>query len=446
MTRTHQNAAHFRFRWSFVVTFAILAATGYMRWQSTLMPSDSFVPQTPQPASNARLYFQRATELFKGDVTYEEGMQWPSEMFGNSVTVVTKVQSLPNFSTWSTRQAWLDRNQAAFAEIRQGLKYAYVEAPQRSPWSESVTDYYNLQLLDSAIATATETAEHSGDWGKAMDLEIERIHLGVDLTDGAGTNSISYDADMEDSAERNIKTIVGHLTQSQAESAARQLASIDALRAQPYQSLTEQKWVGQRWLQDAFNHPHWQTRVLDGRFENSSDTEPGSVAASATLESPRTAYMNFSNNMNLYIALAHATWPRLHPLPPPMPDPINHYVLGSDEITGFYCLFYGNKYCALDRLLEVQLALRVYREQNGHYPPNLNALVPKFIVAVPIDPFSDNQPLKYVTKNGRAVLYSIGPDARDDGSKPYYDPKSIGNQYLVENNNQTGDIVAGVNY
>lgn len=64
--------------------------------------------------------------------------------------------------------------------------------------------------------------------------------------------------------------------------------------------------------------------------------------------------------------------------------------------------------------LMAALALDVYCEKAGHYPANLNELVPQFLPAVPLD-HSTGQPLRYKLLNGRPLLYGLGLDGKDDG-------------------------------
>jgi hypothetical protein len=66
------------------------------------------------------------------------------------------------------------------------------------------------------------------------------------------------------------------------------------------------------------------------------------------------------------------------------------------------------------RLLQTDLAVRLFRQECGRLPQQLDELVPKYLAAVPIDPFSD-QPLVYRCVEGQYVLYSVGPDGVDNG-------------------------------
>jgi hypothetical protein len=68
-----------------------------------------------------------------------------------------------------------------------------------------------------------------------------------------------------------------------------------------------------------------------------------------------------------------------------------------------------------DRLAAaLRLAIRLYQvEHGGTYPPNLEALRPRYIDALPADPFSPNhRPFIYVPT--RAIFYSVGENGTDD--------------------------------
>jgi hypothetical protein len=71
----------------------------------------------------------------------------------------------------------------------------------------------------------------------------------------------------------------------------------------------------------------------------------------------------------------------------------------------------------------VAVAAARYRAEKGRLPETLDALVPEYLPAVPRDPF-DGKPLRMVTRDGRLVFYSIGPDMKDDGGAAF-DEKDI---------------------
>lgn len=68
------------------------------------------------------------------------------------------------------------------------------------------------------------------------------------------------------------------------------------------------------------------------------------------------------------------------------------------------------------RAADVALAIERYKLEHGERPPTLKALVPKFLSAVPSDPF-DGRPLRYGVAGEGYVVYGVGKDEQDDGGK-----------------------------
>ena len=59
-------------------------------------------------------------------------------------------------------------------------------------------------------------------------------------------------------------------------------------------------------------------------------------------------------------------------------------------------------------------AVERYRLAKGALPEKLDDLVPKFIASIPSDPF-DGKPLRYARRPVGYVVYSVGPNLKDDG-------------------------------
>jgi len=62
---------------------------------------------------------------------------------------------------------------------------------------------------------------------------------------------------------------------------------------------------------------------------------------------------------------------------------------------------------------EVAMALKLYQGEHGEYPESLDALSGAFLPVVPTDPFTD-KPLVYVRRDGGFLVYSVGPNGKDD--------------------------------
>lgn len=68
-----------------------------------------------------------------------------------------------------------------------------------------------------------------------------------------------------------------------------------------------------------------------------------------------------------------------------------------------------------DRAARVAVAIERYRrDHDDAVPATLDALVPAYLTALPLDPFAD-APLRFLRTDTTYVVYSVGPDGRDDG-------------------------------
>jgi hypothetical protein len=68
------------------------------------------------------------------------------------------------------------------------------------------------------------------------------------------------------------------------------------------------------------------------------------------------------------------------------------------------------------RAAEVLVAATRFRLANGSLPETATALVPDYVPAVPLDPFTTDAPLRTKrTDDGWLIVYSVGPDGEDDG-------------------------------
>jgi len=88
------------------------------------------------------------------------------------------------------------------------------------------------------------------------------------------------------------------------------------------------------------------------------------------------------------------------------------------------------------RTLMAKLAVVAYEREHGSAPSDLSALGPVYLTRVPTDAFSV-KPLGYVVRPGGFVVYSVGPDRKDDGGRPC-------NTFPAPKARRRGDVCAGV--
>ena len=86
------------------------------------------------------------------------------------------------------------------------------------------------------------------------------------------------------------------------------------------------------------------------------------------------------------------------------------------------------------KVVTTAIALKRYQLKHGNYPLDLDTLVPEFLPAVPLDSV-DGNPLRYrLNPNGTYLLYSVGPNGKDDGGNPALDESVKGGNMSWLNN------------
>jgi len=74
----------------------------------------------------------------------------------------------------------------------------------------------------------------------------------------------------------------------------------------------------------------------------------------------------------------------------------------------------------VQRNLDVAFALAAFQRDHGRYPVKLDELAPAYLDRIPDDLFS-NKALIYRPNDTGYLLYSVGPDGKDDGGRGYDD-------------------------
>ena len=80
-------------------------------------------------------------------------------------------------------------------------------------------------------------------------------------------------------------------------------------------------------------------------------------------------------------------------------------------------------------LMKTAVAVYKYRADKNAWPETLDNLVPAYLESVPEDPF-DGKPLRMTKTDEKIILYSVGPDEKDDGGGTPYDSKAKSGDFL----------------
>jgi hypothetical protein len=434
-------------RWPIRLAILILAAAALVKWQSTWLPTDTGLPANPPPLSdNAKDIIAQATQVMDHDIDQIAPYGAPASSI-SSTRNSTGVYNAGNTSavyyayTPAEKDEIVRRNIPAFDKLEQSFAYPYQD--NTKPSFNAVYTYFSQDRdLARALRTAAEVKAAHGDWNTAVKYDLDAVQMGGELSNNTILIGVLVGVACEAIGRRDLYGYVGHLNSAQADAAAKRLLAIDASSPPPSQSLVDEGEFTKAALLDMFRQKHWRDSISASFGASGEPPDDWVVRTALAVESPRTAYDNFTDYNKRAIQNAEIPWPAQIKTTEPEParDLINQ-VLDSPSREILFKSYYSQVY---NRLLATQLALQAYHLNHGTYPSTLIELIPKYLPSVPIDPFSDEQPLKYRIDGGKYLLYSIGPDAVDDGGNTIFDLHHKTQPYLLWDMSEKGDVVSGI--
>ena len=380
--------------------------------QGSAMSQASSKPDTPIPNPNAFDTLGLAYSQFQ-DLDAITGAFTGIPDSKNQQTVIDKIGV-----TQATEI--VAENQVAYATLRQALQQQYAAPP-----AHTLAATFPYLAHDRAMARALSfdalLKERQGDWTGAMEDSLDALQM-ADLLASHGLLvhdlvSIACAA----IGRRAAWVALDNLPYSDSMSAERRLETIISNRTPLFLTMANDQKCA-------------ETSITD------LDSDPRTVDDSQILAM-----------YDRYMARREATAKLPYPAAKAAGDP----PLPTDSVAGTLppppstLIFRAVQDLTFDRLLMTSLALRAYSlDHQGTYPASLTELTPKYMTKLPIDPFGNGTaPLVYRNTGTSYLLYSIGPDGKDNGGAPFIHTNKDGTltqRYCVPDD--TGDIVAGVNY
>lgn len=196
------------------------------------------------------------------------------------------------------------------------------------------------------------------------------------------------------------------------EDALRRLRSIPSGAAMAAQTFRDEKDRQLRFFR-AFTAPANWRRQMVSNFE-------------MPLKDAAGIWLSHRNQLAKQLAAFHDGWKRLLDTqfattsnPPKWPEgPVFHYLSLRDgtKVDAHITYWQTLKYPDLNLAFVCgALSIEIYKRRNGHYPSRAEATKPSFWL--PGDPFGKGL-LHYAPKDDGYVLYSVGPDGKDDHGVP----------------------------
>ncbi|HEX8551614.1 MAG TPA: hypothetical protein VF681_08670 [Abditibacteriaceae bacterium] len=411
----------------FAASFALCSAAHAQKVDTSVPP----YPKVPNP--NGFDLYVRAAKLIVPDKPHVDPVNDPE--------LVTDPKVRAKKYSLAKKEAWLRKNAKGFALFQKALKTPTLHPNQRFEVVPLFPHYGTLRQLARYKVVERNAREMRGNWSGSVQSRLDTVQMGNDIGRGGtligglvaiAIQSIGRDQPWAATEKLNL---------AQTRAAIKRLGAIYDRRLRPAEVLQEEKYAGLVMFRAQLRDPQWR----DIRRWNPDATL--SDRAQALTVAPEDVIRNYARVMDIHIA--NARLPLLAPQTP-LPKP-------GDPFTGVLTPVFSRANLNFARndagnaVWLVALALRAHKLERGSYPSTLRALVPGFLREVPADPFGGGEPLRYKKTASSYLLWSIGPDGKDDSGKPISYRKNskptpgIPRRLPSLMLDSTGDYVAGKN-
>jgi hypothetical protein len=320
----------------------------------------------------------------------------------------------------------------ALQRLRQGFRHDYLTPPVYS-FSAQFPELSRYRELARRLAAEGELARREGRLEGAADAYLDGLRVGTDVPRGGPLIHGLVGVAIQGIVLKPLEESVERLDARTAARTARRMAELDAAAPRVADSVAAERDFAAAGLVEMFaaSRGSWKelTELLQGGAGGPGSFSLDAVAHGAWFAVTPKGQMldNYLSYMDQVTARAGRPY---YDAGPPLrvpKDPVSQFVLPVFEGT----VFRWSVRDAQWRIIQTRLAARAYQLDYGRPPASLEALVPKYLPAVPQDPFAP-QPLVYRVQDGKPLVYSVGPDGADDGGT------DLGSRVEA---NSTGDIV-----
>ncbi len=423
-------------------------ALGLVFWFRALDRNpDVSIPTPTMPTTNARDFYIAAANAVVDDKKIGDA-RTPQNLAG-------RTPNSPPPPSLADKEKLVAENAGAVQTLHTGFQYPYQELPARS-YSTPFPHYQKIRALARFLSLQAQVDAEKGDAAGAMDASLDSVRVGETMPRGGPLIGMLVGVACQAIGRQQAWKAAGHLNSAQARAAARRLEAIRAGHVPFADTMQEEEWTGQASLLELMHRRDWSGELAGATTPDPSGEQSGNspgrwlFATRIRLIGKRRILADYTRSLDRIIAdgrrpfAARSRAPAIEATGDPVNDMITpvFWNTGLDEV----------KADTENALLLVTLALRAYRLDHGAYPPTLDVLAPGYLRSVPNDPFALSGPLRYRRTGANYLLYSVGPDGKDDGGAAIFDrtkpaPKTIGGsdqrRYVLQDSR--GDIVAGVN-
>ncbi|RYG66233.1 hypothetical protein EON80_15850 [bacterium] len=333
------------------------------------------------------------------------------------------------------------RNAPALKLVRETLK-SPIDATSNSLQTDLGTSSFGkIRELARQFRQESDVRAADEDWVGAVDSHLTIIEMGTAMTHGAAYIGMLVGVSVDSMALKNISPAAGHLDASASRRALQRLREIEESRPEFADITKVEKLVSLRLAAQTFGdrklQEEWRKELADPETRRESGMTEAQAAEFLAM-SPEQIEAEIASLFDAAIKRDTLSYARAKPVILPAAKALLEST--AQILTNSRMRFNFERDVAAQRLFAGALELHAIKLETGKYPEKFEA---------PLDPFADDQRLVYKRKGDSYLLYSVGPDGRDnDGSAIQTidtdnetGVKKISDRLMPES---TGDIIAPV--
>ncbi len=418
-----------------VLVLAIcIALTRWIQLRNVLPPLH--IPPHPMPADNAYDTFVNATREME-DI----------DLVGYAVS---KKHTLGNQDdreySLIEKKKFLEENREAVKTLQSGFGLPYV-APAVRSFKPEYPEYAKFRALARLLQLKAQTLKSENRWYEAAETHCDTLELGAMCPHGGSLISGLVGMAITAIGEKDFSNTFKHLNSNEIKLVLHRYERI-CRKWQPIsENIEESKWSTLASLYEiSLDGSELSKYMLGDDHSSESGMRKTRLSLAVTYYGKRRIIENITKFYDEWIAYTRLPYDPGRPEPSLPKDAVSEVILPSYDIALVRSTATETKF----GLQCLTLALDAYRLDRGVYPTDLSALSSEYLSDKHFDPFASGKPFHYMLKKHGYLLYSIGPDGKDDGGKPLIagkldDPTKSVQPRLSVQKEDLGDIVAGQN-
>jgi hypothetical protein len=377
-------------------------------------PMIELPPALTLPSPNAYDFYAKAGELHETLLKKTPNSKSIDPITDSSIPQeLSRLQLAQRYPT-ARKEAWLRANTPVLSTLRQGFKYPFL---LNFDTKTGFTEYSKSRKLARLLVIESHARAERGDWAGASRSALDVIHMGQAIPKGGPYISALVGQSIDSMGVREFESIVPKLDAKSSRAAATRLEQLYVKRVPIAEALQHEKTFGLKSMVATFKDAKWRNN-LGNEWDGLEEEEDlgWQKRIQAQLHSKRSLAEAYSSVMDQAIRNSRLPYLKQTPITKPDISPYNNWL--PDFVDNNWGTARNDTGLGL---LYVSLALRAFKLERGHYPASLTKLTPSYIKEIPADPFGGGEALRYRKTVKSYLLYSIGPDGKDDGGKPIND-------------------------